>query len=134
MKKYLLFIAALLIMVSCEDEKDEKVTLDNSMFGIEKIIINGKGCSLKDSSFFIDKEEKSSLYLSGSGFGSNYMELYYDWISLTEKLSSVSAVCTKGTFHVEESQISSTRKFVLIFETTSPVKAQMRYIISGLAN
>ena len=133
MKNLLLLTIALLVMASCSDEEEEKITFDSSAFGIEKIIINNKMYPLKNSSFLIDKGTDSPLYLTGTGYGPNYQELDYGWMSQTESLSSVAAICTKGEISVTVSQTSKTKTYVLTFYATSP-KVKMIYKFSAPAN
>ncbi|MDD4638044.1 MAG: hypothetical protein PHV66_10655, partial [Bacteroidales bacterium] len=92
MKNLLVLTVALFVMASCSDDEVEKITFDSSVFGIEKIIVNNTTYSLKDSSFLIDKGADSPLYLTGSGYGPNYQELDYAFVSQTESLSSVAAI------------------------------------------
>ena len=110
-----------------------KITFDSSVFGIEKIIVNNTIYSLKDSSFLIDKGADSPLYLTGSGYGSNYKELDYAFVSQTESLSSVAAICTKGEVSVSVSQTSTTKTYVLTLYATSP-KVKMIYKFSAPAD
>ena len=129
----LLYTVALFVMASCSDEEEAKITFDSSVFGIEKIIVNNTTYSLKDSSFLIDKGADSPLYLTGSGYGSDYKELDYAFVSQTESLSSVAAVCTKGEVHVSVSQTSTTKTYVLTLYATSP-KVKMIYKFSAPAD
>lgn len=133
MKNLLVLTVALFVMASCSDDEVEKITFDSSVFGIEKIIVNNTTYSLKDSSFLIDKGADSPLYLTGSGYGPNYQELDYAFVSQTESLSSVAAICTKGEVNVSVSQTSTTKTYVLILYATSP-KVKMIYKFSAPAN
>ena len=130
MKKILLIMMSLFILSSCQKDEEESFTLDNSIFGIEKITINDNTYSINPNSFLIDKDSNSPLILIGSSSSSHSLGLDYAWMSQTEKLTSANITSTKGTVSVAQTETSTTKTIILTVHAISP-KAQITYTISA---
>ncbi len=116
----LLIIILFFIFCACQKESADAPILDNNLFGIEKITINGKDFTLKDNSFLINTEIDNSLVLIGSTSTTTRQELNYAWLSVTEKLSSASMTCKKAQVSIKKEKGQSVQTFILTAYTTNP--------------
>lgn len=130
MKKILLLIASVFLLLSCQKDKEETFSMDNTLFGIEQITINNTNYTLTPSSLLIPEDKKSPLVLVGSSYTSNSVGLDYAWISPTEKLVFAGITSKNGLVSVTQTKTSTTVTYILTVTTTAP-KAQMTYTISA---
>ena len=130
MKKLLLLIASFFLLFSCQKDKEETFSMDNSLFGIVQITINSTNYSLTPNSLLIDKGENSPLVLVGSSYSSNSVGLDYAWMSQTQKLTFAGITSKNGQVNVTQTTTSTTVTYTLTVSTTSP-KAKMCYTISA---
>ena len=130
MKQLLLLIASFFLLFSCQKDKEETFSMDNSLFGIEQITINSTNYSLTPNSLLIDKGENSPLVLVGSSYSSNSVGLDYAWMSQTEKLTFAGITSKNGQVNVTQTTTPTTVTYTLTVSTTSP-KAKMCYTISA---
>lgn len=131
MKKVLLLITSLFLLISCQRENDDnKLLMDNKLFGIEQITLNNTNYTFSSDSLFIPHDKKTPLVLVGSSYTSNSLGLDYAWMSQTEKLTFAGITSTKGQVSVTQTKTSTTVTYILTVTTIAP-KAKMTYTISA---
>lgn len=116
--KTLLFVISVILFASCEKHEESPAKLNNAQMGILKIVLNEKDYVPNSYSFFITADD---LKLTNASLFWKSATLEYFWIS-TEKLSSVSVICSNSTAHVDVKEETNQvwAIYTITIKTTEP--------------
>ncbi len=119
---------------ACSDSNEDTLPIDNSLFGIEYIQINGHNFGLKENSFLIDADQETKLVVTGTSYSNSRITTDYTWWNSSEKSIQSVYLYSKNEHaqvRYEEKETDGRKTYCIIVSLTKPV-AEVRYTITAL--